>query len=303
MCDKGTFGVYPRRSAGGQAVRSYAQLLKSAAQDLAKAGVEDELLNARELLGKVLGCGCRGAEFEKQLQQQASESTEQQFEQLCKRRISGEPLQYLIGEWEFYGLTFKVGEGVLIPRQDTETLVDTVLKKAPRDRALTVVDLCSGSGCIGIALEKNLDCEKVIGVEISDKACEYLKQNITLNNSAMQIVQGDVTNAETAEMLPAADIITANPPYLTCEDMKVLQKEVAFEPESALFGGEDGLDFYRHILINFKDRLRTGGLIAFEIGIGMEDDVMTMLVRHGFENVRVHKDLCGVFRCITGAKK
>ena len=282
---------------------SYAQLLENAAGELEKAGVEDAKMNARELLGKAIGLDCRSFEFGQRLDENADSAVQGEFESLCKRRVDGEPLQYLIGEWEFYGLTLKVGEGVLIPRQDTETLVDTVLKKAPKDRPLTVIDLCSGSGCIALALEKNLDCEQVIGVELSDEALEYMKQNIKLNSSNVKAVKGDVTLRETAGILPLADVITANPPYLTSEDMKVLQREVTFEPQSALFGGEDGLDFYRHILINFKDRLRQGGLIAFEIGIGQEDEVMTMLVRHGFENVRANNDACGIFRCITGFKK
>ena len=282
---------------------SYAALLEKAVREFEQGGVEDAALNARELLGAALGCDCRGFEFKKSIENEALSGVQAEFERLCARRLAGEPLQYLVGEWEFYGLPFKVGEGVLIPRQDTETLVDVVLKKAPKDRALTVIDLCSGSGCIAVALEKKLNCERVLGVELSEAALEYLKQNIALNDSKVEAVKGDVTNAETVEKLPLADIITANPPYLTGEDMKVLQKEVTFEPSGALFGGEDGLDFYRQILINFKSRLKQGGLLAFEIGIGMEEDVMTMMIRHGFENVRSYKDACGVFRCCAGFKK
>lgn len=282
---------------------SYAALLEKAVREFEQGGVDDAALNARELLGAALGCDCRGFEFKKLLDSEAESGAQAEFEKLCARRLAGEPLQYLVGEWEFYGLPFKVGEGVLIPRQDTETLVDVVIKKAPKDKALTVIDLCCGSGCIAVALEKKLNCERVLGVELSDAAFEYLKQNIALNDSKVEAVKGDVTNAETAEKLPIADIITANPPYLTGEDMKVLQREVTFEPQSALFGGEDGLDFYRQILINFKSRLKQGGLLAFEIGIGMEEDVMTMMIRHGFENVRSYKDACGVFRCCAGFKK
>ena len=282
---------------------SYAELLEKAVRGFEDAGVEDAALNARELLGRVLGCDCRSFEFKKLLGSEAESGVQGEFESLCRRRTDGEPLQYLIGEWEFYGLTFKVGEGVLIPRQDTETLVDVVIKKAPGDKALTVIDLCSGSGCIPIALEKHLNCERVLGVELSDEAIGYMKQNIKLNGSSLEAVKGDVTDEKTAERLPFADIITANPPYLTGEDMKVLQKEVTFEPDTALFGGDDGLDFYRQILINFKSRLKQGGLLAFEIGIGMEEDVMTMMIRHGFENVRSYKDACGIFRCCAGFKK
>lgn len=282
---------------------SYAQLLKDAVSGFESKGVEDARNNARELLAKVLGCSCRDSAFEQKLSEQVQTDAANEFEELCKRRMNGEPLQYLIGEWEFYGLTFKVGRGVLIPRQDTETLIDTVLKKADGDKRVTVVDLCAGSGCIGIVLEKYLNCEKVFAVEISDEALGYLEENIRLNKSGVVAVKGDVTDKRTADALPMADILTANPPYLTAEDMRELQTEVTFEPESALFGGEDGLDFYRSILINFKHRLKQGGLAVFEIGAGMEEDVMTMLVRHGFENVRAVKDACGIFRCVAGFKK
>ncbi len=281
----------------------YAELLKQAAADFEKAEVEDAALNARELLGRALGINFRGRDFEIMLNQQVSAQVQAEFDGLCRRRMDGEPLQYLVGEWEFYGLTFKVGEGVLIPRQDTETIVDTVIKKAPKDRKLTVADLCSGSGCIAMALEKHLDCEQIIGIELSDKAFGYLQQNIKLNSSTMKALKGDVTKKETAAQLPMCDIITANPPYLTREDMAKLQKEVSFEPQFALYGGDDGLDIYRHIVINFKDRIKQGGFFAFEIGMGMEDEVSTLLVRHGFENVRASKDACGIFRCVTGYKK
>ena len=280
-----------------------AQLLEDAVKALEKAGVEDAVLNARELLGKVLSCDCRSFEFGQKLNEQAETSVQSEFESLCERRISGEPLQYLIGEWEFYGLTLKVGEGVLIPRQDTETLVDTVLKKAPKDDPLIAADLCAGSGCIALALEKHLSFGKIYAVEKSPEAMSYLEHNIKLNNSAVVPVLADVTDEQTVNGFEMLDVIVSNPPYLTKEDMQALQKEVTFEPQSALFGGDDGLEFYRTIIRLWKSRLKQGGLIAFEIGADMQDEVMTMLVRHGFENVRAAKDACGIFRCVTGFKK
>ena len=280
-----------------------AQLLEDAVKALEKAGVEDAVLNARELLGKVLSCDCRSFEFGQKLNEQAETSVQSEFERLCERRISGEPLQYLIGEWEFYGLTLKVGEGVLIPRQDTETLVDTVLKKATKDDPLIAADLCAGSGCIALALEKHLSFGKIYAVEKSPEAMSYLEHNIKLNNSAVVPVLADVTDEQTVNGFEMLDVIVSNPPYLTKEDMQALQKEVTFEPQSALFGGDDGLEFYRTIIRLWKSRLKQGGLIAFEIGADMQDEVMTMLVRHGFENVRAAKDVCGIFRCVTGFKK
>ena len=282
---------------------SCAQLMQACVKQLEAAGIEDALLNARELVGKAMQTDCRSIEFDMKLKQQADSRVQTQVENLCKRRIQGEPLQYIIGEWEFYGLPFKVGKGVLIPRQDTETVVETVLRKAPADKPLTIIDLCAGSGCIAVALEKHLECEKVYAVEKSMQAMDYLRQNISLNNSRVIAVQGDVTDEQTLNRFDTADVIVSNPPYLTKEDMQALQKEVSFEPESALFGGDDGLDFYTTIIRLWKTRLRQGGMMAFEIGIDMQDEVMTMLVRHGFENVRAVKDACGIFRCVTGFKK
>ena len=196
--------------------------------------------------------------------------------------------------------TFNMGEGVLIPRQDTETIVDTALKMFAGKKDITVIDLCSGSGCIGIALERKLDCGRAVCVEKSEKAAEYLRENISLNGSGAEIVMGDVTDEKLVEDMPEADLIVCNPPYLTTEDMDALQREVTFEPAEALFGGEDGLDFYREIVRKWKKKLKSGGVMLFEIGIGQEDEVMRLMIQHGFKNVRCRKDLCGVYRCVSG---
>jgi release factor glutamine methyltransferase len=217
-----------------------------------------------------------------------------------EKRSEGYPLQYLLGEWEFYGLPFKVGEGVLIPRQDTETLVDLISKKYKNSSPITLIDLCSGSGCIGISVEKNVECEQAFSVEKSPEAESYLRENIRLNGSIAQVIIGDVLEKETADSLPTADVIVCNPPYLSAEDMRNLQTEVTYEPESALYGGEDGLDFYRSITRLWKNRLKKGGMLVYEIGMGQEDDVMEMMVHHGFSNVRSVKDLCGIYRCVYG---
>ena len=111
---------------------------------------------------------------------------------------------------------------------------------------------------------------------------------------------GDVTDEKLVEDMPEADLIVCNPPYLTTDDMDALQREVTFEPAEALFGGEDGLDFYREIVRKWKKKLKSGGVMLFEIGIGQEDEVMRLMIQHGFKNVRCRKDLCGVYRCVSG---
>lgn len=255
--------------------------------------VRRELLSdfeARQLCFYVLG----------NLDGEASDEDKKRLEELTEKRKSGYPLQYIIGEWDFYGRTFKVGEGVLIPRQDTETLVDAA--KEIQCEKNVVIDLCSGTGCIGITLEKELGA-KVYAVEKSVAAANFLKENITLNSSAMTLVMGDALDNETASRLPEADIIVCNPPYLTSEDMNMLQKEVSYEPESALFGGKDGLDFYRGITTLWKNKLKSGGYFIYEIGMGQHTDVAEILVSNDFENITYKYDLCKIIRAVIARKK
>ncbi len=231
----------------------------------------------------------------------ASEEQKNTVNNLAYRRICGYPLQYLLGKWEFFGLPFYVGEGVLIPRQDTETLVETVLKiKLPENPK--ILDLCSGSGCIGVSLALNIKNADVTAVEISDKAAEYIKKNAELNNTDLNIVKDDVMSEKTAAIFSGIDAIVCNPPYLTAEDMKSLQKEVTFEPETALFGGKDGLDFYRSITKIWKDCLKSGGILAYEIGMGQEDAVMKILEENNFINIEMTEDLSGIIRVVRGEK-
>lgn len=229
----------------------------------------------------------------------ASEEQIVNVNNIVYRRCQGEPLQYLLGKWEFYGLELYVGEGVLIPRQDTETLVHAVthseLPENPK-----ILDLCSGSGCIAIALDLCIDKSNVTAVEISEKAIGYLNKNKRFNGSEIRVVQGDVLEEKTAEKFSDIDVIVCNPPYLTAEDMQNLQKEVTFEPKKALFGGVDGLDFYRKITHIWKKTLKENGLIAFEIGMGQEDDVCKILENNGFTDIDTKPDLCGITRVVLG---
>ena len=222
------------------------------------------------------------------------------------RRAKGEPLQYIFGEWEFYGLPFKVGEGVLIPRPETEILVETVLKEIgskKENSGCKVIDLCSGSGCIPIALWKRSGAE-CCGVELSDKALEYFGMNIELNGAAgaVKAIKGDVLapSAELLERLPdKCDVITANPPYLTAEEMEDLQIEVRHEPDIALFGGVDGLDFYRSIFGIWKERLKKDGLFAVETGDSQAGTVMDIMENEGFRCRKV-LDYGGTERVVIG---
>jgi len=221
-----------------------------------------------------------------------------------KRRAKGEPLQYILGEWEFYGLRFKVGEGVLIPRPDTETLVDQTLDIC-RENGMSspvIADLCSGSGCIAIALRHELPGAEVYAAELSDKALGYLKQNKELNRSGIHIVKADVLNKASLSLFSTADIIVSNPPYLTAKDMSELQTEVAREPETALYGGADGLDFYRRMTGLWKEKLRPGGWLVYEFGMGQHDDVKNILEAADFTNVCFRRDGGGIIRTAAAVK-
>lgn len=272
------------------------ELFKACVRSLEENGTDNAHMEVKWLFENIFS--------EKNIERQSDKEVEPQVcrdvQSKIKKRTEGYPLQYILGEWEFYGLTFKVGEGVLIPRQDTETAVDIAIKKFKGKKNLTVLDLCAGSGCIGLTLEKNLDTAEVVFVERSAEALRYLKENMALHGSKGKAVQGDVLDGKTAENLPQADIILCNPPYLTSHDMENLQKEVSFEPKQALFGGEDGLDFYRGVTRFWKNRLKQDGMLIFEIGIGQEDEVMEIMRQHKFTNIRCHKDLCGINRCVSG---
>ncbi len=223
-----------------------------------------------------------------------------QCKAMAQRRIDGFPLQYILGKWEFYGLPFKVGEGVLIPRQDTETLVDYVITMFKEYPNLKIVDLCSGTGCIPISIEKHLNDPEVHAVELSTIAFDYLKDNISINGSKVIPHLADVLESSTAEQFSGFDLITANPPYLNRNDMENLQKEVSYEPKTSLFGGDDGLNYYRTICQLWKGSLKVGGMMVFEVGIHQEKDVSNIMQQNGFSDIVVIPDLCGVNRVVSG---
>lgn len=220
--------------------------------------------------------------------------TETEILEKVNKRITGYPLQYIFGNWEFYGLKFLVGEGVLIPRADTEILVDTALSVLKEKENALVVDLCSGTGCVAIAIEKNSNAT-VTAVEMDKKAFTYLQKNIALNDSNVTAVLGDAT-----KFCGKYDMVVSNPPYIETENLKRLQKEVRFEPKIALDGGKDGLIFYRKITENSKKLLNKNGCLIFEIGYNQEKSVSEILSLEGFSDIRVIKDFGGNPRVIFG---
>lgn len=232
------------------------------------------------------------------------DDTEQEIRELTKKRCSGYPLQYLLGQWEFFGCPIKVGEGVLIPRPDTETLVEQILDICREYRLVSpkIADLCSGSGCIAIALKKHIPQAQVYAAELSETALGYLRQNAKLNGTDIHIVQGDVLDETFCRSFKDFDIIVSNPPYLTAEEMKSLQTEVSHEPEKALYGGTDGLDFYRTMTAVWRNSLRTGGFLAYEFGMDQHEAVGKILKDNLFDNINFKTDGGGIIRTAAGRK-
>ncbi len=230
--------------------------------------------------------------------------TERRIRNLIQKRLSGYPLQYLLGQWEFFGCPVKIGEGVLIPRPDTETLVEQALDICSEFRleSPVIADLCSGSGCIAIALKKHIPGAKVYAAELSGEALGYLRQNAAMNNTDINIIQGDVLDEGFCRNFRNLDIIVSNPPYLTAEEMKSLQTEVSYEPETALYGGIDGLDFYQKMTAVWKNSLRSGGWLAYEFGMGQHVAVKELLENNSFTDIKLRTDGGGIIRTAAGRK-
>ncbi len=232
----------------------------------------------------------------------ATNGDEKKARQMVERRLNGEPLQYILGEWEFYGITLKVGEGVLIPRADTETVVEVGTELLKGVVSPSVFDLCAGSGCIGIALSKHTGA-KVKFVEKSNLAIKYLMENLKLTATDGDVYEADVLELPQDDFVGTADMIISNPPYIRSEVILTLQKEVQFEPKMALDGGSDGLLFYREISKKWKDVLKKGGYLVFEIGFDQACEVAKILKNEGYNEVTIKKDLCNNSRVVYGKKQ
>lgn len=247
------------------------ELQKQCCVRLQSAGIEDASFEAVCLLESVTGysrsqCLCKmGEEIPPDVQRLLSSQTE--------RRIAGEPLQYILGKWSFYGREFFVGEGVLIPRPETEELVETALSVVKANPQSIVFDLCAGSGCIGLTVAKEVPECTVYLFEKYDAAFAYLRKNAeNLQAPNAHIVQADIFK----DVPPGgvcADLLLSNPPYIPNEQLADLQKEVQREPHTALDGGADGLDFYRAIQKKWMPFVKCGGTVLFECGDGQGQQI------------------------------
>lgn len=211
------------------------------------------------------------------------------------------PIQYLIKSWEFYGVEIKVGKGVLIPRQDTETLVDVALKIVKKNNK--ILDLGTGSGCISAAIAKNKKDVKIFAVEKYKKAYRFAKKNLKPFKNNVKLIKGDILNKKFATNFKNFDLIVSNPPYLTKKELQSLQKEVEFEPKTSLYGGKNGLKYYEKISQIWKHSLKESAYLAFEIGCSQKEHVEKILSENGFLNIKAFVDQNNKNRVIIGKKQ
>ena len=273
-------------------------LLRKLERQLTDCG--DPAGEAREILAAALGCSPHSLRL--RYQEEIPPEQCEKAASMAERRASGEPLQYILGSWSFMGREYAVGEGVLIPRDDTEVLVGEALKMARRFPDPKIVDLCSGTGIIAITLEQELDNAEVFAVEKSEKAFAYLTENIRLNRSQVKAICADLSDCADAFADSSLDMIVSNPPYIRSDEITDLQKEVQFEPRMALDGGADGYDFYGLIVKLWSKKLKKSGVIAFELGEGQYDRVASLLQAAGYTDIVGYPDIQGITRAVTAQK-
>lgn len=273
------------------------EIYQSGLKLLENNNIENSKFEAQSLLQKAFSLDRVGFIIHKT--DKADENYSSNFLKFIEKRISGEPLQYILGEWSFMGFDFKVGRGVLIPRDDTEVVVNLCIDFLKNRADKKTVDLCSGSGAIAVALDK-ISGAKVTAVEIDETAFSYLETNVKENNSSVKPVMADALKICDTFADGELDLIVSNPPYIKSADIETLQKEVRLEPRLALDGGEDGCDFYREIVSRWSRKLKKGGALAFELGENQADAVKALMTEQGFSDFKISLDFGGVQRAIIG---
>lgn len=265
-------------------------------KQLKNAGIEDNIFEAKQIIKHITGYS--NEQILSGYQNELSGFQEINLQVIMKQRLNRYPLQYILGKWDFYGRPYKVGPGVLIPRPDTETVIEVCLDIIDKEKPSDVLDLCAGTGCIGITIACERKNSNVTLVEKYEEAARYIKENIKNADGNANVLMGDVFESIGADK--KYDLIVSNPPYINEKDMGNLQPEVEFEPPTALYGGEDGLMFYRAIASNYRDSLKSGGSLVFEIGYDQGEAVKDILLALGFKNVKIKKDYSENDRVVFG---
>ncbi len=266
---------------------------------LAAAGIEDSVFEAKAIIRHVTGLS--NSDILTNYMNQLTEFQENNLTAIMRQREIRYPLQYIFGNWGFYKYKFNVGVGVLIPRSDTEVLVETASDFLKDKQSPQVLDLCAGSGCIGISLAKDYSDSAVVMVEKFDEAIRYIEQNVTLNEAYNTLIlKGDVL--EGAGKDNKYDLIVSNPPYIQQSELSLMNPETKFEPETALLCDGDGLKFYRVIAETYKDSLNDGGMLAFEVGFSQADLVCEILKQNGYKDIKTIKDYNDINRVVCAVK-
>ena len=280
---------------------TYNNLFLDTRARLKKAGVEGAQLEAREIL--CYASDKSREQLYRDMSLYVSAELERRVEELVQRRLAGEPVAYIIGEWEFYGLPLNISQDVLIPRMDTEVLAEqAILRARAAGEGARVLDLCAGSGCVGLAVAANVPGCRAVLADVSEGALRICKQNVRRNdlNARVTCIQADAR-----EVPPPAlwdfDVIASNPPYIPSWEIEGLDPSVRdYEPRLALDGGADGLDFYRLIARNWKSALRLGGTLLFEVGMGQDTQVAAILAQEGYQDICTYPDTQGIQRVVGG---
>lgn len=272
-------------------------IINKAQNTLEAAGIADSQVDSWLLAEFVFGI--TRAKYYANMQMTVDGKSAEKYNELVNQRAGHIPLQHLVGTQEFMGLTFKVNENVLIPRQDTELLVENVADCLGNGER-TVLDMCTGSGCIAVSIDRLSKDSKVTAVDISEKALEVAQENNRFNNANVTFIQSDLFTNVTGRY----DIIVSNPPYIRTDEIPKLMEEVkSHEPVMALDGMDDGLYFYKKICNEASDYLNDNGKIFFEIGYDQGDDVSEILRQNRFCNIEVLKDLSGNDRVVIARKE
>lgn len=267
---------------------------------LENAGIEDYVFEAKQIIKHITGFS--NSEILMNYTNSLTEFQSNNLTAIIKQRELRYPLQYIFGEWAFYGRDYYVGPGVLVPRADTEILAEECIKVLKDKEKPEALDLCAGSGCIGITIAKEVPSSFVIMLEKFSEAARYAERNRERHEACnTKLVTGDVLRGDLSNK--SFDLIVSNPPYINEEEMNIISPETRYEPETALLSPGDGLDFYRAIIENYKNSIKKDGMLAFEVGIGKAQAVKKLLDGAGFKKTDIKKDLNGVDRAVYGFKE
>ena len=279
--------------------RTYSELYQEIRNELFETEGADAAHVARELV--CAASGIPAADLIAGRQIVADEAAVRKIREYVSRKKAGEPLAYILGEWDFCGMTLTVTPDVLIPRDDTMAVTELAIKKAMfLEQNPRILDLCAGTGCIGLAIAHRVKDARVTLGELSPGAIRVARKNISDQRLSGRVscISVDVKKPA-ARFLGTFDMIVSNPPYVTTAEWEALDPSVRdFEPRMALDGGEDGLDFYRAILVNFTPALKPGGYICFEFGMGQFDAVRALLEAHGYEILQTRRDTGEILRAV-----